>query len=66
MKLNSRKSKVMVVGKKEAGVSWKIGEELVEEVEVFKYSGVWVDKEATSNVQLERMPKKRQKSGLGG
>ena len=28
MKFNSRKSKVMVVGKREAGVSWKIGEEV--------------------------------------
>ena len=32
MKFNSRKSKVLVVGKSEAGVSWKIGEEIVEEV----------------------------------
>ena len=28
LKFNSRKSKVMVVGKREAGVSWKIGEEV--------------------------------------
>ena len=27
----------MVVGKRKAGVSWKIGEEIVEEVEKFKY-----------------------------
>ena len=40
MTFNSRKSKVMVVGKREAGVSWKIGEEIVEEVEEFKYLGV--------------------------
>ena len=32
MKFNSRKSKVMVVGKREAEVSWKTGEEIVEEV----------------------------------
>ena len=44
MKFNSRKSKVIVVGKREAGVSWKIGEETVEMVEVFKYLGVWVDR----------------------
>ena len=42
MKFNSRKSTVMVVGKREAGVSWKIGEEIVEEVEKFKYLGVWI------------------------
>ena len=52
-KLNSRKSKVMVVGKREAGVSGKIGEEIVEEVEEFKYLAVWVDKMIRGNVQLE-------------
>ena len=31
----------VVVGKREAGVRWKIGEEIVEEVEQFKYLGVW-------------------------
>ena len=36
MKYNCRKSKVMVVGKRDAGVSWKIGEDIVEEVEDFK------------------------------
>ena len=33
IKFNSRRSKVIVMGKREAGVSWKIGEEIVEEVE---------------------------------
>ena len=33
MKFDSRMSKVMVVGEREAGVSWKIDEEIVEEVE---------------------------------
>ena len=42
MKFNSRKSKVMAVGKREAGVSWKIDEE-VEAVEEFKYLDIWVD-----------------------
>ena len=31
----------MVMGKREAGVSWKIGEEIVEEL---KYLGLWVDR----------------------
>ena len=44
MKFNSRKRKVMVVGKREAGVSWKIGEEIVEEAEDFKYFGMLVDR----------------------
>ena len=35
MKFNRRKSKVMVVEKREAGVSWKIGEEIVKAVEEF-------------------------------
>ena len=57
MKFISRKRKVMVVGKREAGVSWEIGEEIVEEVEEFKYLGVWVDRKLRSNVQLEEMAK---------
>ena len=32
MRFNSRKSKVMV-GKRKVGASWKIGEEIVEDVE---------------------------------
>ena len=44
MELNSRNSRAMVMGKREAGVSWKIGEEIVEKVEEFKYLGVWVDR----------------------
>ena len=32
MEFNSRKSKIMVVGKSESGTSWKIGEEVMEEV----------------------------------
>ena len=44
MKFNTRKSKVMVMGKREAGVSGKIGKEIVEEVEEFKYLVVWVDR----------------------
>ena len=35
MKFNSMKNKVMLVRKREAGVSW-IGEEIVEEIEEFK------------------------------
>ena len=34
----------MVVEKREAGVSWKISEEIVEEVEEFKYLGAWVNR----------------------
>ena len=36
--------KVVEVGKKEAGVSSKTSEEIVEEVEEFKHFGVWVDR----------------------
>ena len=58
VKFNSRMNKVVVVGKREAGVSWKIGEEIVEEVEESKYLGVWVDRKLQGNVQLEKMAKK--------
>ena len=44
MKFNSRKSMIMVVGKREGGMSWKIGEEIMEEVEEFNYLGVWFDR----------------------
>ena len=51
----------MAVGKRETGVSWKIGEEIVEEVDE------WVDTQLQGNVQLEKMARKgRQKSGLEG
>ena len=30
MKFNSRRNKMMVVGKREGGTSWKIGEEIME------------------------------------
>ena len=65
MKFNSRKSKIMVVGMREAGVSWKIVEEIVDEVEEFNCLGVWVDRKQRGNVQLEKMVKK-QESGLEG
>ena len=55
MKFNSRKNRVMAVGKREAGVSWKIGEEIVQKVEELKYLGVWVDRRLHGNVQLEKM-----------
>ena len=45
MKFNCRKSKTMVLEKKEGGVSWKIGEEIMEEIGEFKYLGVWFDRE---------------------
>ena len=35
MKFNSRNSKIMVVLKKKGGTSWKICEEIMEEVEEF-------------------------------
>ena len=43
-KFNSRKCKVMIMGKRESGVISKIGEEIVEVVEEFKFLGEWVDR----------------------
>ena len=34
----------MVIGKGESGISWKIGEEIMEEVREFKYLGIWFDR----------------------
>ena len=39
-----------VLQQKEQGVRWKIGEEIVEEVEEFKYLGVWVDRKLRGDV----------------
>ena len=46
----------MVVGKREAGVSWRIGEEM-EKVEDIKYIGGWVDRKLRGNVELEKITK---------
>ena len=45
----------MVVGKKNSGEKWRIGDEEMEEVESFKYPGVWFDQRMRGNVQLEKM-----------
>ena len=58
IKFNSKKSKIMLVGKREGGTSWKIGEEAMEEVEEFKYLGVWFDRKLRGNVHLEKIVKK--------
>ena len=48
----------MLVGKREGGTSWKIGEEAIEEAEEFKYLGVWFDRKLRGNVHLEKIVKK--------
>ena len=45
------------MGKREAGASWKIGEEIVGEVKEFNYMGLWFDRKLRCNVQLEKMAK---------
>ena len=42
-KFNSKKSKTMMVGGKSSGGKWKINEERMDNVEVFKYLGVWFE-----------------------
>ena len=63
MKFNSRKSKFMVLGKREGGTSWKTGEEIMEEVEEFEYLGCGLigNYEVMSTLRKRRI---RQKSGL--
>ena len=58
MKFNSRKSKIMVVEEREGGTSWKIGEEIMEEIEEFKHLGVWFDRKLQGNVHLKKMANK--------
>ena len=58
MKFNSRKSKIIAVGKREGGTSWKIGEEIMEEVEEFKYLGVWFNRKLRGIVHIEKMVNK--------
>ena len=53
-RFNARKSKVMVVGKN-SSEKLRIGDEEMEEVESFKYLGVWFDQRMRGNVQLEKM-----------
>ena len=43
-KFNSRKSYIVVFGKRRGGMSWKMGEEIMEAVEEFKYLRVWFDR----------------------
>ena len=56
-RFNARKSKTMVVGTS-GGESWSISGEVMEEVEAFKYLGVWLDRKMRGNVQLERVREK--------
>ena len=46
---------MIVTGKKNSDEKWKIGDEEMEEVESFKYLGVWFDQRMKGNVQLEKM-----------
>ena len=57
IKFHSRKSKIVVVGKSEGGTSWKIGEEIMKEVEEFKYLCVWFERKLRDNVP-EKMKNK--------
>ena len=58
---NSKKSETMTVGGKGSGGEWKINEERMEIVEVFKYHGVWFDRGMKGNVHLEKTREKAEK-----
>ena len=51
----------MMVGGKCSGEEWKINEERMENVEVFKYFGVWFVGGMRENVRLEKMREKTEK-----
>ena len=61
----SKKSKTMMVDGKGSGVEWKIYEERMEIVEIFKYLGVWFDRELRGNVHLEKIKEKAEKWVVG-
>ncbi len=48
----------MVIGKKSEGESWTINANPVEEVESFKYLGVWFNRQLRGNIQLRKMVEK--------
>ena len=56
-RFNARKSKTMAVGTS-GGESWSISGEVMEEVEAFKYLGIWLDWKNERNVQVEGMREK--------
>ena len=52
-----------MVGGKGSGGEWKINEERMENMELFKYLGVWFDRGMRGNVHLEKMREKAEKWG---
>ena len=60
-RFNSKKSKTMLVGGKSSGGEWKINEERMKNVEIFKYLGVWFDRGMRGNAHLEKMREKAEK-----
>ena len=46
MQFNARKCGVLVVGEKKKKRLWKLGKDSVEEVEEYKYLGVWINRQA--------------------
>ena len=53
-KFNARKSKSMVIGRMAENMDLTMDGEVLEEVEAFKYLGVWFDKKLKGNIQLVR------------
>ena len=57
-RFNCKKSKTMMVGGECSGGERKINEERMDNVEVFKYHGVWFGRGLRGNVHLEKMRRK--------
>ena len=53
----------MMVGGKGSGGEWKINKERTENVEVFKYLGVWFDRGMGENVHLVKLRENAEKWG---
>ena len=57
----SEKSKTMMVGGKCSEGEWKIFKDRMENMEVFKYLGMWLDREMRGIVHLEKMRENAEK-----
>ncbi len=54
-KFNSKKRKTMMMGGKGSGGEWKIDEERMENMEVFKFLRVSFNRGMRGNIHLEKM-----------
>ena len=49
LRFNASKCGVLVVGQKKNGKLWALGKEGIKEVDEYKYSGVWINRQVTGH-----------------